>query len=81
MLQQPEATRKWIRRLSDLIPLLLKHLLHLVQLDRSLALSLILAKDMDLAARDLVTLDRTFLCMEGAHVAQPRAAVQWVCWA
>ena len=55
--------------LSDLIPHLLEHLLDLMQLDRPLTLALILAQDMDLAARDLVALDGAFLCVKGAHVA------------
>ena len=49
-----------------MIPHLLEDLLDLMQLDRPLALSLILAKDMNLPARDLVALDRAFLRVKGA---------------
>ena len=52
-----------------MIPHLQEHLFDLVELDRPLALSLILAQDVDLAARDLIALDGAFLSMEGAHVA------------
>jgi len=43
-----------------------------VQLDRPLALPLELSQDVDLAARDLVALDRALLSMEGVHLADER---------
>ena len=40
-----------------------------MQLDRPLVRRLKLSEDVDLAARDLVALERTLLSMEGAYVA------------
>jgi hypothetical protein len=60
----------WQRdQLRKIIPHLLEHLLHLMQFDRPLALFLILTQDMNLAAGDLVSLERALLGMEGPHIA------------
>jgi hypothetical protein len=44
---------------------LIPHLLHLMQLDRPLVLPLELAQHIDLAASDLVALQRALLSIEG----------------
>ena len=51
-----------------------KHLLDLVQLSRPLSRALVLAKDVDLACGDLVSLDAVLLGEKGKHVFDEVAA-------
>ena len=47
---------------------LLEHLLHLMQLDRPFVFALKLTQNMNLAAGDLVSLERAFLCLKGVYI-------------
>jgi hypothetical protein len=60
-----------------LIPHLLEHFLHVVQLDRPLVFPLILAKHKNLAARDLVALDGALLREERVDIANEGARDVW----
>jgi hypothetical protein len=64
-------------RSRKVIPHLLEHLLHLMQFDRPLALSLILTQNMNLAASDLVALDGAFLRVKGAHIGDEGLGDLW----